>query len=324
MKILLAGLAFAVGLLVVGAIATLIIARDVEARYPPLGRFVPVGLGRMHYMEASPRSGAQEGVIVLLHGASGSSADPMLTMGQRLAEHYRVIAIDRPGHGWSDRLGGPEVASPARQAVLIREVLAKLGIDRAIVVGHSWSGALVANLALDHADLVSGLVLLSPVSHPWPGGSISWYYKPAVSGFVGWLFTRILTTPLGSLLIRPGLASVFAPQAPPPNYVDDAQIPLVLRPKTFQANAEDVGGLYDFVSLQSVRYRDITAPTVIIAGDADSIVRTDIHARSLGHEIPGAKLVVLPNVGHMPHHAAPDLVIAEIEGLATRAAAAVH
>lgn len=324
MKVLLAGLAVAVGLLVVGAIATVIIARNVEARYPPLGRFVEVGGGRMHYIEAGPHSGTPKGVIVLLHGASGSSADLMPTIGRRLASDFRVIAIDRPGHGWSDRLGSPEIASPARQATLIQDVLARLGIDRAIVVGHSWSGALAANLALDHAALVSGLVLLSPVSHPWPGGSTSWYYAPAASGFVGRLFTRTLTTPLGSFLIRPGLASVFAPQAPPPNYADDAQIPLVLRPRTFQANAEDVSGLYDFVSRQSGRYGSITAPTVIIAGDADTIVRTDIHALALGREIPGARLVVLPSIGHMPHHAAPDIVIAEIEGLATRITAAVR
>jgi len=81
-------------------------------------------------------------------------------------------------------------------------------------------------------------------------------------------------------------------------------------------------GLYAAVSAQQERYREISVPTVIIAGDADPIVRTDIHSRRLARDVPGARLVILPGVGHMPHHAAPDLVVAEIEALATRFAAA--
>lgn len=314
---LLAALAAGVALLwLAGALATFFIARGIEARYPPAGRFVEVAGGRLHFVELGPRDKEPAGTVLLLHGASGSSGDPIVALGDRLAARFRVIAVDRPGSGWSDRIAGMEAASPTRQATIIREALDRLGVARAIVVGHSLAGAVATNLALDHAERVAGLVLLAPVSHPWPGGAISWYYTPVTWPGLGWLFTRMLTTPAGLALMRPTVAAVFAPQSPPPDYIERAQTPLILRPKNFQANAQDVAGLYDFVASQAGRYGAIRAPTVIVSGDADRIVWTNLHSRSLEREVPGARLIVLPGVGHMPHHAAPDIVVREIEGLA--------
>lgn len=322
MKFLAALVAGVALLLAVGALATWVIARRIEARYPPLGRFVELDGGRLHLVEAGPADGGRA-AVVLLHGASGNSADPMAALGARLATSFRVIAVDRPGHGWSDRIG-PDAASPARQAALIREALQRIGVERAIVVGHSWAGALALNLALDHPGLVSGLVLLAPVSHPWPGGAIAWYYTPTAARAVGWLFTRTVAAPLGMMMLKPAASAVFAPQPAPADYVEAARIPLLLRPKVFQANAEDVVGLHAFVAGQSARYGEVRAPTVIISGAADTIVWTNLHSRSLEREIPGAKLIVLPGVGHMPHFTAADMVAQEIAALTERATAAAR
>jgi pimeloyl-ACP methyl ester carboxylesterase len=318
MKLLAAGVAGILLLFAAGGLATWLIARRIEARYPPVGRFVEVAGGHLHVVEAGPLD-AEAAAILLLHGASGSSADPMLALGRRLAERRRVIAVDRPGHGWSDRIAGTAAASPTRQAAIVREALDRLGVDRAVVVGHSWAGALAAAMALEHADRIAGLVLLAPVSHPWPGGGISWYYGPATSSWAGWLFTRTVTTPAGLLGLDAGIRTVFAPQEPPPNYREEARVPLLLRPSAFQANAEDVAGLHAFVTAQSRRYGAIRTPTVIISGEADTIVWTNLHSRSLEREIPNARLIVLPGVGHMPHHAAPGLILREIEALAEKA-----
>jgi pimeloyl-ACP methyl ester carboxylesterase len=316
MRLLTAVLAGIALLFLGGALATFVITKAIEARYPPDGRFVAVAGGRLHVVETMPREGAPEATVLLLHGASGSAAEPLSALGERLSRRFRVIAVDRPGSGWSDRVGGADAASPAVQARAIREVLGSLGVARAIVVGHSWSGALALNLALDHADLVAALVLLSPVSHPWPRAHISWYYKPTTFPVMGRLLTWTWITPAGLLLMQPTLATVFWPQVPPPDYLDRSRIPLVLRPRAFRANAEDVAGLYAFVAAESRRYGAIRAPTAIISGDADTIVWTNLHSRSLQREIPGARLVVLPGVGHMPHHAALDVVVGEIEAVA--------
>jgi pimeloyl-ACP methyl ester carboxylesterase len=320
MRLLAWVLAVPVVLLAVGAVATLVITWAVDARYPPAGRFVDVAGGRLHYIERGPRDAPA--TIVLIHGASGNAADPMLALGERLSRTMRVIAFDRPGHGRSDRIGGEDAHSPARQAAVLREGLTALGIPKVVVVGHSLGGSVALALALDHPEAIGGLALLSPVSHPWPGGSISWYYGPTTARVLGWIFTRTLTAPLGLALLKPGENAVFAPQSPPPDYVDRASIPLVLRPKTFTANAEDVASLYDFVTRQSARYGEIRIPTTIVSGSADKVVWTEIHSRGLEKQIAGARLVVLPNVGHMPHFAEPDLVVAEIERLGAQAFAA--
>ena len=309
-------------ILAVGAVATLVIARVVEARHPPQGQFVDVQGGRLHYIEAGPRSGSQ-GTVVLLHGASSNAADTMLALGRHLSERYRVIAFDRPGHGWSDRIAGRKAAAPATQADLLADAMRRLDVGRAIVVGHSWSGAVVPNLALDHQDVTGAVMILSGVTHPWPGGKISWYYAPATS-WLGWVFTRTITTPLGAMLLGPMTNAVFLPQQAPEGYAEAARIAVVLRPAVFQANAEDVAGLHEAVTAQSPRYPGIRVPAVIIGGDADRIVWTDLHARSFAREVPGAKLIVLPGIGHMPHHVASERALAEIDGLAARLATPVE
>src|SRR5215212_11139621 len=104
MKILAALLAGLVLQLAPGAGLTWIVSRSIKARYPPRGRFVEVGGGRLHVIEAGPRHGPPLGTIVLLHGASGSAAEPFLALGAKLSERHRVLAVDQPGHGWSDRV----------------------------------------------------------------------------------------------------------------------------------------------------------------------------------------------------------------------------
>lgn len=290
----------------------------ISAAYPPSGRFMAVPGGRLHYTERRP-DGAARGIILLLHGASGNQADLMLPLGDRLAAAgFRVIAVDRPGHGWSDRPEGEADASPARQALLIRAGLRTLGIERAIVLGHSWSGALAVNFALDHAAFTDGLVLVAPVTHPWSTG-IAWYYAWAGSPVAGPLFNALLTMPVGLLSIEAGLRSVFAPQAPPPDYAARTGVYLLLRPSEFTANAQDVGRLAPFVAGQAPRMGAITAPTAIVTGDHDGVVWTALHSFGSHRDIPGSSLTVLPGVGHSPHWAAPDRVVAAVLEVADRA-----
>lgn len=305
-------------LLGLAAIATVLIVWRIEARYPATGRFVDLEGGRLHYVEVKPKDRPADATVVLLHGASGNLADPLLAFGRRLSERYRVISVDRPGHGWSDRILGTDAATPAAQARLIAEGLRRLGIGPTVVVGHSLGGAVAARLALDHPDVAGTLLLIAPVTHPWPGGDISWYYHPAAS-LLGQLFTRTIATPAGLLLMEPTIRAVFAPQDPPPggDYVEAARVPLALRPATFRANAQDVAMLYDAMTEQSRRYGELKLPTAVIAGDADPIVHTPTHAIPFAASVPGARLTVLPGIGHMLHHTNPDRVIAEIQRLAS-------
>jgi pimeloyl-ACP methyl ester carboxylesterase len=306
-----------VAILGIGAAITAVGAARLERFHPPSGRFVPVAGGRLHVVDLTPAQQTDLDPVVLLHGASGNLEDQRLTLGLALAAQRRVIMIDRPGHGFSDRPGGKADASPGRQAALIAQALAGLGVKRAIIVGHSWAGALAAAIALDFPERVARLVLLAPVTHPWRGG-ISWYYALASKPIVGPLFAWTCAFPLGSLLIASAVANVFEPQLPPPDYLRCAATRLVLRPREFIANAQDVAILKDFVTAQASRYCGITVPTVVISGDHDNTVHIETHARVVAKTIPGAKLIVLEGIGHMPQHVAAGSIMAAIDELSER------
>jgi pimeloyl-ACP methyl ester carboxylesterase len=116
-------------------------------------------------------------------------------------------------------------------------------------------------------------------------------------------------------MTKNALRRAFEPQPVPTDYIHRAAIRLVLRPRTFYANARDLSLLENYTAAQVPRYGNLCTPTIIITGDRDTMVSPDINARVLAAAIPCAKLVLLRNVGHMPHHAAPEIVIASIDEL---------
>jgi pimeloyl-ACP methyl ester carboxylesterase len=280
--------------------------------YPPSGQFIDVTGARLHVVDLGPRDGAGA-PIVLLHGASSNLEAMRRPLGDLLAQRHRVILIDRPGHGWSSR-GDLQNSLPAAQAKAIDEALQQLGIDRAVIVVHSMAGALGARLALDYPQRVAGLVMLAAVSYPWPGG-VGNYNKIITTPVIGPLLANTITLPIGWFLIEPGVHAVFLPQAAPDGYAKDTATPLLLRPREFLANAFDLVTLKDAVAEQAPRYAEIKVPVTLIAGDADKTVSTSIHSRRFAATVPGAKLIVLPNVGHIVQNAAPDLVVREVEAM---------
>jgi pimeloyl-ACP methyl ester carboxylesterase len=288
--------------------------------YPPRGKMIEVADATLNVVDIGPRDALP---VVLIHGASSNLETMRKPLGDRLAAKYRVILIDRPGHGWSTRQHDAD-STPAIQGRMIDEALEKLGVGRAILVVHSWAGALGARMALDYPERVAGLVMLAPVAYPWPGG-VGWYNQLATTPVIGPLLAYTITLPLGLFLTEPGARNVFLPQAMPDNFVRDTATHLLLRPREFLANARDLVTLKDAVREQAPRYAEIEAPVVVISGDLDKTVSTNIHSRPLAAAVRGAKLIVLPGVGHMIQNAAPDLVVREIEamvGNATRGTAA--
>lgn len=275
---------------------------------------IDVAGARLHVVELGPRDAAGP-PIVMLHGAS-SNLRAMQPLGERIAKTRRVILIDRPGHGWSTR-ERVEDSTPAIQGRMIVETLTRLGVDRAIVVAHSWAGALALRIALDHPDRVAGLVLLAPVAYPWRGGA-GRYNDVISTPLIGPLLAHTITLPLGLLVASSGASGVFAPQPMPDDFVRDSATLLLLRPREFIANARDLVTLKAAVVEQAPRYAEIKAPLSIVSGDVDKTVTTGIHSRLLAATAPQAKLIVLPGVGHMVQYAAPDLVASEIEAMAGR------
>jgi pimeloyl-ACP methyl ester carboxylesterase len=169
-------------------------------------------------------------------------------------------------------------------------------------------------MALDSPERVAGLVMLAPVAYPWRGG-VGWYNKLVTTPVIGPLLAYTITLPLGFFLAGPGARGVFLPQAMPENFVRSTATLLLLRPREFLANARDLVTLKAAVREQAPRYPEISVPTVVITGDVDKTVSTNIHSRPFAKAVPEAKLIVLPDVGHMVQNAEPDVVISEIEAM---------
>jgi pimeloyl-ACP methyl ester carboxylesterase len=301
-----------VELLAIGAIVTVIGKLLIEGAHPPRGRFVDIGGLRQHVVETGVAAPGHDIPLVLIHGAGCNLEDMRLALGEHLSGR-RLILIDRPGHGWSERRG-EQASSPQYQAAMVRDVLDRLGVTRAIVIGHSWGGALAVRLALDHPRCVAGLVLLAPPLYPFPRG-MTWFYDIMATPVLGWLIAHTLLLPVGVLFIGVGFWGAFLPQMPPPRYINRAGTLLSLRPRTFLANARDIAHLQKNLPAQAARYGTPAVPTAVISGDRDLIVAPRQHAMAFAEAVPAAKLVVLPGIGHMLHHAAAERIAAEIDAL---------
>ncbi len=241
-----------------------------------------------------------------------------LALGERLAARHRVILVDRAGLGWSERRGR-RGSSPAYQAAMLRDVLDRLGVARAIVVGHSWGGALAAAFALDHPQRVAGLVLLAPPLYPFPRRT-TWLYELFATPVFGWLYAHTLgaAARLAVHRHRDGLGIPAATAA--------ARLPQAHR-RAALAAASDVSrqcARCRRSQMRSCGHKPSAMPRSrcrrsLITGDRDMVVPPQQHAIAFAAAVPTAKLVVLPGIGHMLHHVAADRVIAEIEALAARA-----
>jgi pimeloyl-ACP methyl ester carboxylesterase len=278
-----------------------------------VGSFIEAGGTRIHYIYVPPPV-ADSPVVVFVHGASANLNDQMQPLRPQLEGEFGMLFFDRPGHGWSQRGKGNEGLTA--QAATLAKLMDRLGIDRAILVGHSFGGGLAAAFALDQPARTAGLVFVSAATHPWPGGATSWYYEIAAMPAVGRLFSETVTLPAGRARMPAATKCVFAPNPVPESYVDRAQISLVLRPAAFRANAVDVESLYGFAEVAAPRYRGISAPTVVISGDSDTVVYEEIHSAGLARDIPGAEMVWVRNLGHKPDWTAPDLVAAAVRRVA--------
>jgi pimeloyl-ACP methyl ester carboxylesterase len=285
--------------------------RATEADYPPEGHFVTVDGVKLHYVEAG--SGPD---LVLIHGASGSLRDLTFGFLPELARRYHVVAFDRPGMGWSEDAAGMDTLQA--QARLIRQASERIGLRRPIVFGHSYGGAVALAWAVDAPDSLSALALVSPVSHPWEGGVDRLYYLTG-HPIVGPAAVTAISAFVPTAYVTAQTESVFAPQPASSGYSDHFGPMMSVRASALSANARQRLVLKANVTEQSARYGAITVPVEIVHGNADKIVFAPIHSERLARDVPGAKLTLLPGIGHMPQHTARTEVTAAIDRAGARA-----
>lgn len=288
--------------------------RAIEQAYPNVGELTDIGGYHLNAVHLPRPTTADLPALVFIHGASGNLRDQLSAFAAPLSGRAEMLFVDRPGHGYSER-GSAENALPSGQADAIARLMDKRGIKSAIIIGHSFGGAIAAAFGMRHPEKTKGLLFLAPATHPWPGG-VDWYYTLAAMPVFGWLFTQLLVIPLGLRRVETGTLSIFRPNARPADYIMKTAPELVLRPQTFRNNAIDVVNLFAYVSAHAPRYSEIKAPTIIITGDSDDIVLEELHSRGLARDIADAELVTIRNLGHKPDYVTTDVAIAAMERLA--------
>ena len=293
--------------------------------HPPLGQFVDVTGGQVHYVQEG--SGPH---LILLHGAGGNLREFTFDLMGRLTDRYTVTAFDRPGLGYTDRVPGVETGltatdgdSPQAQAAMLREAAAKIGITAPIVAGHSFGGIVsyawaVAGLDEDSPVNAVAVVSLAGVTMPWPGG-LGRYYTVNGSAFGGVVAIPVISAFVPQSIVDNSIEATFAPQSPPSGYADYIGAGLTLRPSSMRANARQVNTSRPHVVALSARYPELTLPIEIVHGEEDTTVPIHIHADEIEKIVPQVTTTRLRGVGHMPHHAEPEAVIAAIDRAAARA-----
>jgi pimeloyl-ACP methyl ester carboxylesterase len=309
MKVVFTILALTIGALLV---AQQVSTMQAEKDAPPIGKFVDVEGERLHVVDIPPQAEAGP-PILLIHGATVNLRDMKMALGHPLSERHRVIIIDRPGRGYSTRpKDGWKLDVQAR---FIHRALEELGVAKPVVVGQSYGGAVALAYSLQYQDDMTGLVLLAPVSHPWPTG-IAWYNKVSGWPVAGTLLRRFVIPFYGPYAAKSGVPASFGPDKAPETYVRESGLNLVFRPLDFEANAADLRTLKEQVREMSNRYGGIRVPTAILTGLKDNTVSRSIHSEALAREIPEASYVTFPDTGHALHHSRTAEVVAAIEAIA--------
>lgn len=293
--------------------------RDAARTHGPAGQIIEVNGVRVHAVQMG--SGPD---LVLLHGASGNTRDFTFAFADMIKDRYRITLLDRPGLGWTEQISPDHKrawstghASPREQARLLKAAADQLGVERPIVLGHSFGGIVTLAWALEFDD-IAGIVSVAGVANPWPG-ELGWTYTVNGSAPGGALVVPVLSAFVPQSYLDDTLASIFEPQAAPEGYLKHVGPALSLRRDSMRANARQVNWSRPHVVEMSAQYGSITVPVEVVHGDADTIVPLEVHSAKLPDQIEGANVTVLKGVGHMPQHTNPEAVIAAIDRVAARA-----
>jgi pimeloyl-ACP methyl ester carboxylesterase len=292
------------GLALVGALAACA-TREIpyarlETKYalPASQRFEPAPGLKIHYTDEGNRSGR---TLIFVHGfaASVHAWRPWI---DRLRNDYRLIAIDLPGHGLTEAPASYR-ASVDSNADLVGKLADHAGVARFVLAGNSMGGAVSLVFAMKHAERLDGLVLVDAAG--WPGedgekrggppGMFALFNNPIGRGVIKWFDPRMFATG--------GLKSAYLDETLVTKELVDRYGELALAP-----------GHRDILLTQNSRsallssaaaFAKITVPTLVMSGEQDKLIPVD-DSRAIAAAIPGAKLVIYPDGGHVPMEQLPD------------------
>jgi pimeloyl-ACP methyl ester carboxylesterase len=262
-----------------------------EAEYArPPSTFLTVAGIRLHLRDTGPRTAP---ALVLLHGF-GSSLQTWDDWAASLSTDYRVIRLDLPGFGLTgaDPTG---IYTDARTIAVLLALLDRLGIPQATFIGNSMGGRVAWSFAAAHPGRVAKLVLISPDGFASPG--IDYGKKQDVP-----LLVRVLPYTLPMSMLRANLAAAYADPAKMTRAALARTRDMMLAPGVRSAIIARME--QSVLTDPRPALAGITAPTLLLWGEKDALIPI-ANARDYLAALPNARLVALPDIGHVPQEEAP-------------------
>lgn len=264
------------------------------ARWARSGQYVEIDGLKIHYLVSG-----RGNPIVLIHGLGGNIFSWRGNISA-LAQEHQVWALDLPGFGSSDKPGNWDY-SLAHQAQFVNDFLQHFGITQATVIGNSMGGGIALELAARFPERVARLVLIDSVA----------YLQVKIPFWADWLSRTPLAWPLSKFFtprfgaLKKILQGLYAQ----PDRVSDEvtwgyYYPLSM-PGHLQASLAMLRTLRFSISPQ--RLRQIRQPALLIWGARDRLIPPSQGVR-LAHDLPRARLVLVPDAGHMPNEERPQVV----------------
>lgn len=288
-------------------IAVLAVVNLTLARLPAMpsadGKYITLRGKEIHYTE-QPGPGVP---VVMIHGLPGTNRDFELVTRELPGVH--VISIDRPGFGWSK--GG--WVSYQEQINVVHDLLSRLHLAPAILVGHSFGGALTLGVARRYPQDIAKMVLVAPgaggMRSKMPDLFNARYVRFSQLPVVDTFFDVVANNVIKRVAGVSGAKRAFDPAPVDSSYVQRL-LSVSMSPGNLAAFASDQLQFDETSEWLDENVSQIRVPSVIIGARSDKLVAVD-HVRRLAGELPGADLTVVDG-GHMIPYTHPDVIAAQV------------
>jgi len=188
-----------------------------------------------------------------------------------------------------------------------------------LLVGHSLGGAVALTVALNHPDMISGIVTLAPLTHMEDAIRAEFKGLYITSKIKRWLIAQTTAVPASLKYAPQTLDFVFGPQKWPEDYIIDGGGMLGLRPSHFFATSSDFVAIEKDLGEIEARYAEIRMPAAMMFGSADRVLDYKQHGLPMRDKIAGLDFELVDGLGHMLQFMARERVAEVIKRIAARA-----